>query len=106
MILLANFIAGVAGVLKILLDLLLILIIARAAISWFRIDPYNPIVRFLNNATDPILYWLRRKFPWLVQGGMDLAPILIIMIIIFLESFLVQSLLEYSIEIKKVQVLQ
>ncbi len=101
MILLANFISGLAGVIKILLDIMLLLVLARAVISWINIDPYNPIVRFLSNTTDPILYWLRRRMPWLVQGGMDFAPILIVVAIVFLQSFLVQSLLEYSVEIKR-----
>ena len=49
-------------------------IIARALISWVNPDPYNPIVRFLYNITEPVLAWLRQRLP-LVYSGLDLSPL-------------------------------
>ena len=46
------------------------LIIARALLSWVSPDPYNPIVRFLYNVTEPVLGWVRRRVP-IVFGGLD-----------------------------------
>ena len=64
-------------------------IIISALLSWVRPDPYNPIVQMLNRLTEPA-YRLVRKFIPTVFGGMDLAPVIIIFILIFLETFLGQ----------------
>jgi YggT family protein len=93
MFVLANFIVAVAKVLDFGLNVFLWLIIIRAVLSWVNPDPYNPIVRFLNRATDPLLYWIRRRLP-VVYGGLDLSPMIAILAIYFLQFFLVRSLLE------------
>ncbi len=62
-------------------------IIISALLSWVRPDPYNPIVQMLNRLTEPG-YALVRRFIPTVFGGMDLAPVIIIFILIFLETFL------------------
>jgi YggT family protein len=67
------------------------IIIARAVISWVNPDPYNPIVRFLYSITDPVLLAIRRRLP-LSFGGIDFSPIVVILVIIFLQRFLVASL--------------
>jgi len=90
-----NFLVALAQVLGMLLRTYMYIIIARAVISWVNPDPYNPIVRFLHAATDPLLYRVRRWFP-LNFGGIDFSPILVIAAILFLERFLVQSLIELS----------
>jgi len=65
------------------------IIIISALLSWVRPDPYNPIVQMLHRLTEPA-YALVRRFVPTVFGGMDLAPIIIIFILIFLETFLGQ----------------
>ncbi len=62
-------------------------IIISAVLSWVRPDPYNPIVQMLYRLTEPA-YALVRRFIPTVFGGMDLAPIIVIFILIFLETFL------------------
>ncbi len=94
MIFLANFLIAVAKVLDIALSLYMWIIIGRAVISWVNPDPYNPIVRFLISVTEPVLYPIRRRFPAL--GGVDLSPILVILAIFFIQTFLVQSLADYA----------
>jgi YggT family protein len=71
------------------------IVIARAIISWVNPDPYNPIVRFLNSVTEPVLLRIRRKLP-LLFGGMDVSPIVVILAIIFIQSFVVQSLVQMA----------
>ncbi|MHB8764057.1 MAG: YggT family protein [Deferrisomatales bacterium] len=95
MFLLANFLQGVAQVLNLVLTLYLWLVIARAVLSWVSPDPYNPIVRFLYRATDPVLYWVRRRLP-LVFGGIDFSPIAVILAIYFLQAFVVRSLMDLA----------
>jgi len=91
MFVIANFLAGVARVLDLGLQIYLWMIIARVVLSWVSPDPYNPIVRVLYRSTDPILYWVRRKVP-ISFGGIDFSPMLVILAIVFLQSFLVQTL--------------
>jgi YggT family protein len=74
------------------------LIIARALLSWVNPDPYNPIVRFLYNVTEPVMGWVRRRVP-IVFGGLDLSPILVLLAIVFLQKFLVASLLDLAYRI-------
>ncbi|RXJ87600.1 YggT family protein [Arcobacter sp. CECT 8985] len=62
-------------------------IIISAILSWVRPDPYNPIVQMLYRLTEPA-YALVRRFIPTVFGGMDLAPVILIFILIFLETFL------------------
>lgn len=91
----SNFLVATAKILNIALTLYMWIIIARAVISWVNPDPFNPIVRFLNNITEPVLYPIRRRMP-LFFGGIDFSPILIILAIIFLQTFLVQSLYQLA----------
>ena len=95
MFVVSNFLVAIAKILDIGLTLFMWIIIARAVISWVNPDPYNPIVKFLNSATEPILYPIRRRLP-IYFGGIDFSPILVILAIIFVQSFLVQSLIQLA----------
>ncbi len=91
MFIIGNFITALATVISMVLTLYMYVIIARAVLSWVSPDPYNPIVRFINNITDPVLNWIRMKLP-ANFGGIDLSPMIVILAIIFLQQFLVTSL--------------
>ncbi len=67
-------------------------IIARAILSWVSPDPYNPIVRFVHNITEPVLNRIRSRIP-LGFSGIDFSPVIVILAILFLRSFLVNSLM-------------
>lgn len=94
----SNFLDAVAQVLNIVLTIYMWVIIARALISWVNPDPYNPIVRFLYQATEPVLSQIRRVIPFF--GGIDLSPLVAILVIIFLKRFLIQTLFHYAIRVK------
>lgn len=86
-----NFMMAIAQLLDFLLTAYMWIIIGRAVISWVNADPYNPIVRFLYNVTEPLLSRIRRLIP-VDLGGIDLSPVILIMAIMFLQSFLVPTL--------------
>jgi len=69
-------------------------VIARVIISWIRVDPYNQIVQFIYKITEPALQLVRQYVPSL--GGLDLSPIIVIILLQFLRSFLVQSLFDLA----------
>lgn len=99
MFILANFLMAIATVVDMMLGLFLILIIVRALLSWVNPDPYNPIVRFLYSATEPLLYQIRRAVP-VIAGGIDLSPLIAIAGIYFLQVFLVQSLRDLALVLR------
>lgn len=90
-----HFIEAIAIILSIVLRGFMFIIIARAVLSWVSPDPYNPIVRFIHNVTEPILYPIRRRLP-LYAGGIDFSPIIVLLIIYFLQIFLVGSLMDLA----------
>ncbi|MCK5230743.1 MAG: YggT family protein [Desulfobulbaceae bacterium] len=91
MFVITNFLSALATLVDFILTAYMWIVIGRAIISWVNPDPYNPIVRFLREVTDPVLYRIRRVLP-LQGGGIDFTPMILIMAIIFLRSFLVPTL--------------
>lgn len=90
MFIFGNFLSAAAVVIAYVLKFYMWVIIARAILSWVNPDPYNPVVRFIHNITEPVLYPIRSRIPYM--GGIDIAPIIVILVIVFLENFLVSSL--------------
>jgi YggT family protein len=86
-----NFMMALAGIVDFILTAYMWIIIGRAIISWVNADPYNPIVRFLYEATEPLLSRIRSFLP-LSMGGIDFSPMILIMVIMFLQSFLVPTM--------------
>ncbi|MBI5787804.1 MAG: YggT family protein [Candidatus Schekmanbacteria bacterium] len=81
----------ILSVLDTLLSIYMWLIIARAIVSWVSPDPYNPIVRFLHQVTEPLLARVRRLLPF---GGysIDFSPLIVILVINILRRILQEYL--------------
>lgn len=90
MFVMGNVLQALATVLDTVLWLYMWVIIARALISWVNPDPWNPIVQFLERVTEPVLAPIRRWVGWRI--GIDVSPIIAILIIVFLQIALVNSL--------------
>ncbi len=93
-----NLLYALANVVNILLNIYMWIIIIRALLSWVSPDPYNPIIRFLYQATEPVLYKVRQYLPY--TGGIDISPIVVILVIIFLQSFVVNSLFQIAMRLR------
>ena len=100
MFMVSNLLQALATLLNLVLTICYWLILIRALISWVNPDPYNPIVQFLYKTTEPILNPIRRMLPLNVGIGIDLSPLIAFLIIIFLRSFLVRTLLDISLRLK------
>ncbi|MBI5682106.1 MAG: YggT family protein [Deltaproteobacteria bacterium] len=98
MFVIGNFLYAASVVLDYLLTFYMWLIIIRAFISWVSPDPYNPIVRFLYQVTEPALYSLRKRMPYI--GGIDLSPLILILAIVFLQFFIVGTLKDLSVQLR------
>ena len=95
MFVMSNVLQGLATVLDTVLWLYMWVIIARALISWVNPDPWNPIVQFLERVTEPVLSPIRQRLGW--GMGIDLSPLVAILIIYFLQYALVGSLYEMAV---------
>jgi len=98
MFVLGNLLGALATVLEIVLNGLSIIIIVNALLSWVRPDPSNPIVRFLDQVSDTVCDPIRRLIPT-VFGGFDLAPMIALLVIMFMRQFLVSSLRELAFRV-------
>ena len=98
MILIGNLLIALGQLLSSVMTIFIFLFVAKAILSWVSPDPYNPIVRFINNCTDPILLKIRQKLPPL--GMFDLSVIVAILALYFIQIFVCQSMLDYGIQIK------
>jgi len=98
MFVVGNFLSALARILDIVLTVYMWLVIARALLSWVNPDPYNPVVRFLYNATEPVLQALRRRLP-LLLGGVDFSPLVVVLAIVFLQRFAVTSLHDLAVRL-------
>lgn len=73
--------AGLVNLLVLLLYLYTWVIIIRAVASWLNPDPRNPLIQALNAITEPVLKPLRSLVPPARLGGIDISPILAIILI-------------------------
>ncbi|HKN88064.1 MAG TPA: YggT family protein [Nitrospiraceae bacterium] len=90
-----NVLQAIAVIVDYVLWLYMWVIIARALISWVNPDPWNPIVQFLQRVTEPVLHPIRRRIGFAM--GIDLSPIIVILVILFLREALVKSLYDLAI---------
>ncbi len=87
-------VVAIVRLVNVALTLYMWIIIARALVSWVNPDPYNPIVRFLYRATEPVLAPFRRLLPPYRTGGIDLSPLWVLLIIYILQEFLLRALVQ------------
>ena len=98
MILVYNILIGIAQILGGLVNIFIILFFVRTVVSWFSPDPYNPLVRFLNSCTDPILDKIRAKIPSI--GRFDFSILIVILVLYFVQIALIQSMRDYAVTYK------
>jgi len=78
---------AIATTLIMILELYKWVIIVAALLTWVNPDPHNPIVQFLYRATEPVYAKIRRYIPTVI-GGIDIAPIIVLFAIFFLQQLL------------------
>lgn len=84
--------AGPINFLVLLLYLYTWIIIIRAVMSWVTPDPNNPLVKALFVVTEPLLKPLRTLVPPSRLGGIDISPILAIVLIQILRYLLLGTI--------------
>ena len=94
-----NLLLALANLLHLVLQAYFWIIIARAVLSWVNPDPFNPIVRFLYRVTEPVLRPIRHRLPTFSMG-IDLSPMVVILAIFFLDSFLISTLRDLALSLR------
>ena len=98
MFVVGNLLGAIAMVLDIVLNALLLIILINALLSWVRPDPHNPIVMLLERISDFVCDPIRRLFPT-SAGGIDFAPFIAMLLIIFLQRFAIASLRDLALRL-------
>jgi YggT family protein len=98
MFVIGNLLSAIAAILGFLIQALIIVLFVNALLSWVRPDPSNPIVMFLDRVSDLVCAPIRRLIPT-VLGGIDFAPFLAMLILWFINMFLVKSLQDLAIRL-------
>ena len=96
MIVLGNLLRAIAVIFSQVLRIYTWVIFIAILLSWVSPDPFNPVVRFLRSATEPIFGWVRRHAPFAQVGMIDLSPIIVLIAIQLIQMVLVQSLFDYA----------
>lgn len=91
----STLIEAVAQILHLVLNIYMWIVIIAALISWVRPDPYNPIVQVLTRLTEPVYMQLRRYIPTHISG-IDIAPIIVILALQFIDLFFVKILFQLA----------
>ena len=100
MILFANILSAVAAIAGMLISAYTWIVIIAALITWVRPDPYNPIVRALRALTEPAQYHVRKWLPFIYVGGMDFSPLVVILVLQFVNMALIGSLAEFAVTLR------
>lgn len=96
MILFGKTIVFLARILHLGLNIYLWIIILRAILSWVYVPSLYQVVRVLYRLTEPALRPVRRFLPPARFGGLDISPIVVCILIVFLDTVLVDSLAIYA----------
>jgi len=99
MFIFANFLIAAAKILDMLLSGYMWIVIISALLSWVNPDPYNPIVRFLHTVTEPVFRPIRKVIGYRL-GPIDISPMVVILTILFVKYFLIQTLIEFAYKLK------
>lgn len=101
MSILGNLLISIAKVLSLITNMYTFIIAGAVIISWVKPDPYNPIVRFIYSVTDPVFAKVRKHAPqFLYSTGIDFTPLLVIIILVFLENFVAGSIMDIGLRLK------
>ena len=95
MIVIGTLLQAIAQILHMVINIYIWVIIIAALISWVRPDPYNPIVQTLYRLTEPVYAFIRRYIPTII-GGIDLAPLIVILALEFIDLFFVRLLMQIA----------
>ena len=101
MSLVGTLLIALAKVISLIANMYTFIIAGAAIVSWVNPDPYNPIVRFLRSATEPVFAWVRKRLPSsFFKSGIDFTPMLVIIVLVFTETLLTAFLMDLGLSLR------
>lgn len=82
---------SIVQVVNIVFEVLIWLIIIRCILSFVRHNPYQPLIRFVYDVTEPIMAPFRKLIP--ATGGLDFSPIVVLLVLSLVQSIIIRILL-------------
>ena len=99
---LGSLLISVAQILGIILTIYQYVVLGAVIVSWVGADPYNPIVRFLRQITEPVFAPVRRLLPRaLFRTRLDFTPLVVFLLIYFFQIYVIPLLIHYGLQIAK-----
>ena len=94
-----HFIISVVDILDMVIRAYIFVIIAAVLISWVRPDPFNPIVQLLYRLSAPAYNLIRKLRIPTIFGGIDIAPIIILLGLEFISRFVLGYIRAFAYQI-------
>lgn len=91
-----NLIKALAQLIHLVIQIYILIIIIRAVISWLGNIPVNRFIIILRRLTDPVFRYVHKMLPFTIIGGIDISPIIIVIALYFIDSFLYSVLMGYA----------
>ncbi len=82
---------AIVQVVNIVFEVLIWLVIIRCILSFIRHNPYQPLIRFVYDVTEPIMAPFRKLIP--ATGGLDFSPIVVLLVLSLVQSIIIRILL-------------
>lgn len=90
-------IIAIAKIASMIIDIYTFILVGAVIVSWVNADPTNPIVRFLRQTTEPILYRVRQLLPRpLWKTGLDFSPIIVLILLFLIDNVLITGLVDWG----------
>ncbi|MCP5103916.1 MAG: YggT family protein [bacterium] len=96
----ANFLKAFAQLFHTLIQIYILVIIVRSVISWLGNIPPNRLIMILRQLTDPVFRFVHRHLPFLIVGGIDISPIVIVIALYFIDSFVTETLMDIAVKMR------
>jgi len=77
------------------------IILGAVILSFIRPDPYNPIVRFIYQATQPVFNRIRRALPAvLFRSGLDFTPMIVLFLLFAIDRLVIMRLMRIGLRLE------
>lgn len=97
----ANFLLTVARILNFFVNAYVFVVIVRVILSWIHVPSLYQLNVVLYRLTEPLLKPIRKFVPPYKMGGLDLSPMILIVLLLFINSFLIKSLTQYALMLQR-----
>lgn len=98
---LGSLLISIAEILAIAIEIYQFVIIFAVIISWLGVDPYNPIVRFFRQMTEPLFYRVRKILPkFFFSTRIDFTPLIVLLLLFLFRNTVLSSLIFYGQKIR------